>query len=177
MPIENERKYVLRLDAPESDFWTQAPVTENIEQIYLMFNKKQSLRIRESMLTENGWLQWKYKMTFKQDVNKKTVEVETTLDRRDYELLGKNAILKFKKVRYHIEGWEVDFFKKNGKTYFVQAEFEMPEGKKKPDKIPDLIQQNLIHVVKRGDGRFSSKKLGDHKYAQRLMNTLLLEKA
>ena len=143
-----------------------------------MFAKKQSVRIRRTLVfyrKPEKYCEWKCSFTFKQDIGKKTIEVETTLDPEDYSLLKREAILKFKKWRYRIGDWEVDFFKKGDKTYFVQAEIELPEHKRKPDKIHPLIQENLIYVVKRGDGRFSSKKLGDAKYAQRLIQSLLLE--
>lgn len=175
MPIENERKYVLRLETLEKRFNDAADVIEDIEQIYLMCSKKQSLRIRRTFVFQDERCQNKYTLTFKQDVGKKTVEIETQLDHHDYKLLSKNAISRLTKLRYRIDDWEVDFFKSDNQTYFVQAEIEMPEGQKKPKSIPPLIRDNLVYIVKRGDGRFSSKKLGDSKYAQRLINHLLLE--
>lgn len=177
MPIENERKYVLRLETPEKEFGKIADFVEDIEQIYLMYGKKQSVRIRKSLLFRpDKYVEFKYKMTFKQDVGRKTVEIETPISPEDYDMLGKQSLLKFRKWRYRVDEWEVDFFKLKDKVYFVQAEIEMPEDQKKPETIHPLIQENLIHAVKRGDGRFSSKKLGDAKYAQRLMNSLLLER-
>jgi CYTH domain-containing protein len=176
MPIENERKYVLRLDTPEKAFSDVADTVEDIEQMYLMFGKRQSVRIRKTLIFyPNKYCEWKSSFTFKQDIGKKTVEVETPLSREDYDLLKREAILKFRKWRYRIGDWEVDFFKSGDKTYFVQAEIELSENKRKPDELHPLVQENLIHVVKRGDGRFSSKKLGDAKYARRLLDTLLLE--
>jgi CYTH domain-containing protein len=177
VPVENERKFVLKLETPEKEFGKVADFVEDIEQVYLMCGKKQSIRIRKSLLFRiDKYVEFKYKMTFKQDVGKKTVEIETSISPEDYEMLNKQSIMKLRKLRYRVGDWEVDFFRLKEKTYFVQAEIEMPENKKKPDTIHPLIQNNLIYVVKRGDGRFSSKKLGDAKYAQRLMDSILLER-
>jgi len=175
MPIENERKMVLRLDTPERDFEEVANQVEHIEQIYLMIGRKQSIRIRRTLVFySNKHCEWKSYFTFKQDIGKKTVEIETKITPEDYNLLKREAILKFNKWRYKIDNWEVDFFKDgNSKTYFVQAEIELPEGKKKPEIILPLIKEHLLYTVKRGDGRFSSKKLGDAKYARRLLKVLL----
>jgi hypothetical protein len=49
---------------------------------------------------------------------------------------------------------------------------EIPKNQKKPKKIPKLIQEELIHVVKRGDKQFTSRKLCDVKHAQKLLKTL-----
>lgn len=174
MPIENERKFVLRIDSPEMTFSEVADSKEYIEQIYLMFGKKQSARIRKARhFYCDKEPEWKYTFTFKQDVGKKTVEVETPLEFKDYDLLSRKSVLIFNKWRYHLGDWEVDFFKNMDKTYFVQAEIELPEGVKRPVNIHPLIGENMIHLVKRWDGRFSSKKLGDPRYAQRLMQNLM----
>jgi len=181
MPIENERKYVLRLNTSEKKISEASDFMEDIEQVYIMVGKKQSARIRLIRLFRpDNWVEFKYTFTYKQDVGKKTVEVETPLDPQDYLMLKKDAILKFRKRRYKIGGWEIDFFIDGApgeicKTYFVQAEIELPEHRRKPKEIHPLVKENLLHAVKRGDGRFSSKKLGDMKYARRLLQSLLLE--
>ncbi len=176
MPIENERKYVLQLDSPEEAFSQASDFTEHIEQIYLVCGKKHSTRIRKSIIYRpKRHVEIKYSFTFKQDIGKKTVEVETHLDEEDYKLLSRASIIKFTKWRYRLGNWEVDFFKDQDKTYFVQAEIELPIKKKKPKAIHPLVKEHLVYAVKRGDGRFSSKKLGSPRYAQRIMQTLLLE--
>lgn len=176
MPIENERKYVLNIDTPENIFMENADSFEEIEQIYLMCDKKQSIRIRKSIIFKTKTKpEIKYTFTFKQDVNKQTVEIETVIDKKDYDMLSKEYVSKLKKIRYRLGNWEVDFFKKNDITYFVQAEIELPEEEKKPKEIPSLILQYIIHYVKKNDGRFSSKKLGDFRYAKQIMQTLLVE--
>lgn len=168
MPVENERKFVLKLDTSEKDFAKLASRIDEIEQIYLVFGEGRSVRIRK---TSCGTCRT-YEMTFKQDVDGKTVEIETKIDKKDYDLLSKGALLKLCKTRYKIKNWDVDFFK-DGSIYFVQAEIEMPENQENPDAVPDFIKNNLVYTVKKDDRRFSSKKLGDVKYARRLMDSLM----
>lgn len=173
MPIENERKYVLRLNVSEGVFHDAADGVEDIEQVYLISGKKQSLRCRKiTRVKDHGKIELIYNMTFKQEVGKKVVEIETDIDARDYKLLKKSATAVLQKTRYRVDDWEVDFFKADGKTYFVLAEIEMPENQKKPHSIPTLINENLVHVVKRGDKRFTSKRLCDVKHAQQLISSL-----
>lgn len=168
--IENERKFVLRLDTDETHFAALAGGAV-IEQAYLVANKNQSLRVRKTCASQKI----AYSLTFKQTVDKKTVEVETDISAADYILLRKKAVAVLHKVRYAVGGWDIDFFKSGGETYFVQAEFEMPDGQKKPATVPKLITDRLVHAVKRGDGRFSSRKLSDVKYARRLYYSLGVE--
>lgn len=173
MPIENERKYVLRLNVSEGVFHDTADSVEDIEQVYLISGKKQSLRCRKITSVKGKDIELAYNMTFKQEVDKKVVELETDIEARDYKLLRKVSTSILQKTRYRIGEWEVDFFKSDGRTYFVMAEIEMPENQKKPNSIPKLIKENLVHVVKRGDKRFTSKKLCDVKHAQKLITSLL----
>jgi CYTH domain-containing protein len=172
MPIENERKFMLRLNVSESIFHDAADGVEDIEQVYLFSGKKQSLRCRKITRLIRGEIELLYNMTFKQEVGKKVVEVETDIDSRDYKLLKKESTAVLQKTRYLVDGWEVDFFKADGKTYFVLAEFEMAENQKKPDSIPKLVEENLVYVVDQGDKRFTSRRLCDVKHAQRLIKSL-----
>lgn len=128
------------------------------------------------MIYQFDKIETKFTFTFKQDVNKKTVEIETEITLQDYLLLKEQAFLSFTKTRYVIENWEIDFFKSEGEIYFVQAEIELPENCKKPKRIHPLVKENLLHIVKRGDGRFSSKKLADVKYAKKILQNLKMEK-
>jgi CYTH domain-containing protein len=168
MPVENERKFTLLLNTPEHEFADISDL-EEIEQAYLIVQKKQSARIRKTISNNKE----SFSFTFKQDIGKKTIEIETLISSRDYDLLKKESILKLNKHRYKVDGWEIDFFKENGTTYFVQAEIELPENKSEPDTIHFLVKKYLFHVVDKGDGRFSSKKLGNVKHARRLMQFLM----
>lgn len=172
MPIENERKFILCLNTDEKVFSKAANFIKEMEQFYLISGKNQSLRCRKTSSFVDNQVTIEHTMTFKQEVGKKVVEVETHISERDYRMLKTKSQSILKKIRYCIESWEVDFFKTDKVTYFVQAEIEMPENQKKPKKIPKLIQEKLIHVVKRGDKRFTSRKLCDVKHAQKLLKTL-----
>jgi len=59
-----------------------------------------------------------------------------------------------------------------GETYFAMAEHEAPEGKTKPDFVPELISQNSIYIPSQDDDRFSSKKLSNIYYATDLYKEL-----
>lgn len=135
-----------------------------IRQGYLQRKEGLTVRIRLSRFDDIE----KCVLTVKQRINGHVVEIEKKITRRDFDLLSRKADGWLTKVRYEIDGWEVDFFK-NGGTYFVMAEIELPEGKECPDHIPSFISENLIFEVPRKDCRFSGKKLGDTEYAKKLL--------
>ena len=164
MPTENERKWLLRLDCKE-DLLDDAYDQRYIRQGYLGFAKGVSLRVRDT----NS----KYEMTFKQKVNNRVVEIETKIDKRDFEDLWSVAVNKLEKIRYMISTkhglWEIDtFLDHNHETYIVVAEHEMPEGQLEPKSIPKIITNNLVYAVPLDDDRFASKRLADVKYAREL---------
>lgn len=147
-------------------------VKKNIEQSYVECLKKQSIRIRKSQNTYlSGESEVIYTYTFKLDVNK-IIEIETEISFEDYLLLKRNSCLTVVKTRYEIDDWEIDFFKTGGGVYFVQAEIELPESQKAPEEIHPLVKKYLIHSVDIGDNRFTSKKLGNIKYAKNLLRNL-----
>lgn len=173
MPIENERKYVLKLKSCEHTFRKAALYIREMEQFYLISGKNQSLRCRKTTTAKKV----EHTLTFKQEVKGKVVEIETVINERDYSMLKTKSKSELKKIRYHIaekggEEWEVDFFKSKSKNYFVQAEVEMPEEQKEPKSIPKLIQDNLIYVVASGDKRFTSRRLCDSKHARKLLKLI-----
>lgn len=180
MPTENELKYLLKLDC-ESLFEFHANEIKIIRQGYLVFDQGHSLRIRESTLTRTRWgtpLSSGFSMTYKKKVGDRLVEVETSIDERDFNDLWSVALNKLVKIRYVVidyeaseeaECWEVDAFKdENDKTYIIIAEHEMPEWLKEPEHIPDLIQENLLYAVPSEDHRFASGKIANVKYSQNL---------
>lgn len=112
-------------------------------------------------------------MTFKCSTEKRVVEIEEKIDKRDFYDIWPNCLNKVYKTRYKKDGWDIDFLKDhNEKTYFALAEIEMEEGKLQPDIIPSFISQNLIFAVPLTDFRFSSKHLSDVRYATEIYNTL-----
>lgn len=174
MPIENERKFVLK--PPFGDLERQlseiASDSCTIEQAYLHKGKKIIVRVRSS--TCNASHSSRYEMCVKRSVQGECVEIETEIEEEDYTRLWSVASGKLKKVRYIVEEWEVDFFKDaHGQNYFVQAEIELPRGVEYPDRIPTIIEDNLLYRVLKGDDRFASKKLCDVHYTNKILHMLL----
>jgi len=168
MPIENERKYVLLYsDIVEKVIAEQAEQTLRIEQKYLSIEKGFSVRVRN---TSNDGIH-SYRLTVKKDIGGKVVEIETVISEEDFKRLwptGKNRVVK---TRYIYQGWEIDFFKNNnGHNYFSIAEIELLSWQKSPSVIPDLVKNYLLFTVPIADKRFSNKKLGNQKYAEKLFS-------
>lgn len=159
---ENERKYVLSIETNENLIAEIAGKILKIEQGYLG-----NARIRKSVNHKE-----KYYITFKQNFRDKIIEIEDRISEEDYEELATEASSWTRKTRYYIGGWEVDFFKYNAKNYFIMAEIELPDGVNEPYGIPSFITTNLTFVVPRNDSSFSSKKLSDPTYAQKMLETI-----
>jgi CYTH domain-containing protein len=123
----------------------------------------------------------KHYMTFKCSCNggaNRVVEIEKKIDQRDFDDLWPQCMNKLRKLRYLVRDeakqvWEIDFFKTHdNRNYFAMAELEMPEGQIEPEIIPSFIKNNLLHKVALTDCRFSSKLLGDVRYASDLYDSL-----
>jgi CYTH domain-containing protein len=166
MPVENENKYVLTMSPKfEKKIRKMTKRWYYIEQSYLVRSKGSTVRLR---MERNRKDKICYILTVKQKVDEKIIEVEKKINSKDYLELSKAAEGWLTKIRYVIDGWEIDFFKSGDETYFVMAEIEMPDGMVEPEFVPDFIQDNLIYQVPREDFRFSSKKLSDIEYAKNL---------
>jgi CYTH domain-containing protein len=177
MPIENERKFVLKPPFSELEqlMACKASSCFLMEQAYVHKEKKLVVRIRATTDTknENSW----YEMTVKRTVKGECVEIETEIDETDYYRLWQVSNGNLKKMRYIVEGWEIDFFKdKNNNNYFAQAEIELPPDIDYPEKIPNIINEHMLYQVMKGDDRFASKKLCDINYTNRILNMLLERK-
>lgn len=171
MPVENERKYVLRMMPHlENKFLKAARQVYHIEQAYLFRGKGLTVRIRKQRDKRGKEV---HILTTKQRVGTKIIEVEKKVSAEDYAELSKVADGKLTKVRYVLKGWEVDFFKTKTETYFVMAEIELPDGVAGPDKLPKFVSNNLLLEVPINDCRFSSKKLSDVEYAQTLLREVV----
>jgi len=164
--IENERKFVLSGNNLEEKIAALASSHRIIHQTYI--DKK--VRIRESYFPVEKYYIWD--LTVKVEVEEKVHEIETEISDEDYEALSKVGLATLRKIRYVIDGWEIDFFKHEDKTYFIVAEYEMPENQEQPENIPNFIQESLIYSVEKNDGRFSSRKLSDVAYAKKLLREL-----
>jgi len=170
VPIENERKFLLlESGAVEREIAVRAEQTLRIEQKYLVIEKGLSVRVRVS--TNDGTPS--YRLTFKKDVKGQVVEVETPVSEDDFTKLWTTGCNKVIKTRYIYQGWEVDFFKTAaGETYLAVAEVELLPWQKTPNHIPELISNYIIFPVPANDRRFSNKKLGNIKYATKLLSEI-----
>jgi len=172
MPIENERKFVLLDDGRLEQQLAHAPgVTKSfLRQAYLDVS---GMRIRS--LEADG--RKRYVFTYKREVDGQVVEIETDINVEDFDRLWSQRRETLQKARYSWTGgrfhWDVDFFKTaEGRTYFAQAEVEMPEDDKAPPPLPPLLAGHLLAMAPAGDPRFTSKRLADQAHAERLLAEL-----
>lgn len=169
MPIENERKFVLKDDAElEAMLAVKAGVTKSLlRQAYLDVS---GMRIRS--VEEGGAV--RHVFTYKRPVDGLVVEIETEISPIDFERLWSQRRETLQKVRYSwTDGpfhWDVDFFKTDdNRTYFTQAEVEMPEDQTEPPPLPTSLASHLLATAPAGDSRFASKRLADRTHAEKLL--------
>ena len=79
--------------------------------------------------------------TYTRPVDGQIVEIETEISAVDFERLWSQRRETLQKLRYSWNDgpfhWDIDFFKTDGnRTYFIQAEVEMPEGQTEPPPLP-----------------------------------------
>jgi CYTH domain-containing protein len=167
MPIENERKFVLKDDGLEARL-AEGPVTRSfLRQAYLDVS---GMRIRA--IESDGAT--RHVFTYKRPVDGQVVEIETEISPLDFERLWSQRCETLQKARYSWNDgpfhWDVDFFKTDdGHTYFAQAEVEMPEEHKDPPPLPPNLAGNLLATAPAGDPRFTSKRLADRAHAEKLL--------
>ncbi len=165
MPIENEIKYVLKIDC-EPTIAHACNIKLDIWQGYVFSNSSMTFRVRKST---NGEIT--YHSTFKLK-GKQTTEIETVISQRDFNSLWQDSKNKLNKIRYkkmiREEEWSIDFFKSENSVYFVLAEVEMSEESTEPSYMPNFVKENILFQVPLTDNRFSSKKLSRPKYANKL---------
>jgi len=169
MPIENERKFVLLDDARlEADLAGVPGATRSLlRQAYL---DAPGLRIRSI----EGHGAPRHVFTYKREIAGQVVEIETDISALDFERLWSQRRETLQKVRYSWNDgpfhWDVDFFKADdGRTYFAQAEVEMPEDQITPPALPACLADRLLAAAPAGDPRFTSKRLADRGHAERLL--------
>lgn len=155
----------------ETGIANSASNTYAIRQGYLIATRGITVRVR-SLQSKNGM---QYHFTLKCTTNNRCVEIEESLDSRDFNDLWDISLNKLEKIRYKMngryKGWVVDFFKDHqDNTYFAMAECEMPEGQIRPDSIPNEIKKAIVYEVPPNESsRFCSKLISDARYAKRLM--------
>ena len=177
MPIENERKFVLRdPDGAVERALSGMPDAARmvLRQAYL---ESSGVRIREVTDAQGT----RALFTFKRTVADGVVEIETPISAEDFARLWQLRRETLVKVRYHLAadpcGWDIDFFKDGesdtSPTYFAMAEVEMPEGWTQTPPPPAVIANHVLHTVTNGDERYTSKRLADIAQARALMAELL----
>ncbi|MCA0249073.1 MAG: hypothetical protein LCH93_20870 [Proteobacteria bacterium] len=173
MPIENERKFVLRDDGKLEGLLAARPgVSRNfLRQAYL---DAPGLRIRS--IEADGKID--HLFTYKRMIDGQVVEIETGLSAIDFARLWTQRIESLQKVRYSWEEgrfhWDIDFFRReDGSTYFAMAEVEMPEEDTEPPPLPACLAGHLLGIAPAGDQRFTSKRIADQGHAERLMTDIL----
>jgi CYTH domain-containing protein len=168
MPIENERKFVLKDDGRLEARLAEGPVTRSfLRQAYLDVS---GMRIRA--IETNG--STRHVFTYKRPIDGQVVEIETEISALDFERLWSQRRETLQKMRYSwTDGpfhWDVDFFKTDeGRTYFAQAEVEMPEDQRQPPPLPASLAGHLLATAPAGDQRFTSKRLADRAHAEKLL--------
>src|SRR5437868_2152126 len=172
MPIENERKFVLDDDGKLEPLLAQlSGVTRSLlKQAYLDVS---GLRIRA--IQSNG--SKRHIITYKREVDGQVVEIETEISAADFDRLWSQRRETLQKARYSwTDGpfhWDVDFFKTaDGKTYFAQAEVEMPEDQQEPPPLPASLADHLLAMAPAGDPRFTSKRLANQVHAETLLGDI-----
>lgn len=175
MPIENERKYVLY--DPNGKLENQLNLLyfdkQEITQIYL----NNSNRIRKIITKKDV----KYYHTFKYKTkNNVTIELESKIHHKDYELLVSDEPQIFlNKIRYkrkeHDVLWDIDFLKYDFKTYFVLAEAEFDDPERYDVELLSILKPFLLHVVDKESKKYTNYKLCDREYAEKLMQELLIK--
>ncbi len=112
--------------------------------------------------------------TYKRLIDGQVVEIETAISAVDFERLWSQRRETLQKARYSWPDgpfhWDVDFFKTaEGRTYFAQAEVEMPEEQAEPPPLPQSLAGHLLATAPAGDQRFTSKRLADQAHAEKLL--------
>lgn len=181
MPVENERKIVLRC-CPElinilEYCWDKK---EAFYQTYLFSDDRQAMRLRGRKDFDSNE-DMKYVLTYKINLGGKVLEFEQAVE-DIFEIAGlqTQSQTKLNKVRYTVfdhkikEGdcsWEVDIFYRNDEftePYFAMAELEFPETMQFPG-TPSFLQSFELFTPEKDDVRFSSSKLADVVYANRML--------
>lgn len=188
MPVENELKYILRLDDDLQYQARESGLPYKIEQGYVLKENGVSIRLRKVLEGRTGYTHHYMQTKFKRKAGKKgVIEISSEISPSDFEELWSMTQGRVSKIRYTIPGsydeggelkevWEVDFFKcpESGRTYLIVAEIEYSEHRDAPlTPKPQFIEENIVYSVPRGDGRFSNRKLGNTEYATQLYESLV----
>lgn len=167
MPTENERKYVLRDPQAVLELWPRETWSE-IRQAYL----RGDARIRRRSGQGDSFT---YKISAPSDAGERLIEIETTLDARDFDDLWPLTTRRIHKLRRtetdaHGHQWDVDvFFNEAGDLYLAMAECELPEGIEAPEAVLPSLQVQVRYLVPRArQTEFANTRLSDPAYVRAL---------
>ncbi|MGY3581467.1 hypothetical protein ACVIGB_000463 [Bradyrhizobium sp. USDA 4341] len=176
MPVENEHRYVVHDNEGKlrRRLLSLSGITvQRIHQAYLA----KGTRIRRTEDERTSRVEWSF--AYKNDVTGHVVEIETPISFEDFERLWDCALDQQVKSRIKfIDGeiaWDVDFFGKRSSPYFVKAEAELPDRLwdcHTPPAPAPVLAPYVLYTAGKENG-FTSRKLGDRAYAERLMEKLL----
>lgn len=160
--IENEIKYVLRLDAIKD---LKGP-SIHIAQGYL----PGGARLRRVERKTKSTFYFTYKVSLP---NGEVEEFEQKITKDEFNRCFGTVSEKLTKQRFTFEHagatWDIDIFLEDNIPYFCMAECEMPSGWQFPKSVPNVVAKHLLFAVDRTNSKnFSSKKLSDSKYARTL---------
>lgn len=160
MPIENERKYVLRDPQKVLEIY---PHWLTLRQGYLRGDARVRHVIHPRHPSQTIF-------TYKIMVGDDLVEIECSISQEDFDRLWSIADRRVSKKRWSYQAgadhWDIDvFLDQNGDPYLAMAECEMEAGKDAPDEIPMFIRDHIVYEVPRSRTLdFTNTRLGDPKY-------------
>jgi CYTH domain-containing protein len=176
VPIENERKLILRVDDP-----VLLLTTLKLQPDVQVFDITQgyingSARIRHVVPHAPG--DEKFIFTHKSKVLGSTVEIECDVSIHDFQklfLIAKPVLHKTRaKWKDGLHTWDVDFFRvpKSGSTYLCMAEVEMPEFETQTPEPHSLLKPYAFKWIDAGDKRFNNKNLSNTTKVLKLLKGL-----
>lgn len=150
MPIENEKKFILRdpevIRSIPSNLWVP------IQQGYLPGDARIRRKHGGAVYREMGDDIFTYKIATRHGL----IEIETAISEEDFDRLWEIADRKISKTRLvYVAGpedghWDIDvFLDDTGVPYFAMAECEMDEGQDHPTWFPPEIETHIVYEVPR----------------------------
>jgi len=176
VPVENERKAVLKPSDPELLLHTlkREPNVQTVDITQGYISK--SARIRHMVDHKTGEEQ--HVFTYKTRVAGSVVELEQSILIHDYHklfLIAKPVIYKTRcKFKEGAFQWDIDFFKntKSGVIYLALAEVEMPEFCSEVPEIHSLVADSFSRWVDSSDKRFQNRNLGNKNKVVKLLREI-----
>lgn len=166
MPTENERKYVLTDPEAVLALWPRED-WDDVRQGYLPGDARIRRRVRRGQTADS--------FTYKIDAAGRLIEVETTLEARDFDDLWPLTAKRIHKLRravsdVHGLAWDIDLFlDPEARFYLAMAECEMPEGMEAPPEILPQLAPLIRYVVPRDrQTEFVNSRLADRDYVEKL---------